>query len=126
MYALVVRHPIMASIVIWVLLLSVTSTFLEARGDVHPRWWATALVFFAIAYCSGVAWYFAYKKFPTNMPFAKVAGFIYAMTVAPYLVALALISFGAAPFCLWVAFAMAGAQFSWYAWRLHIRGTADR
>jgi hypothetical protein len=125
MWALVVRHPIAGSIVMWVVLLSLTSTCVEMRGDVHPQWWATALVFLAIAYGSGVTWYFAYKKPPAHLPLVKVAGFIYAMVLSPYLIAAALIFLGAALYSLWVTFAVTGVQFSWYAWRLHTRETAD-
>ena len=109
----------------WVVLLSLTSTCVEMRGDVHPQWWATSLVFLAIAYGSGVTWYFAYKKLPAHLPLVKVAGFIYAMILSPYLIAVALTFLGAAPYCLWVTFAVTGVQFSWYAWRLHTRETAD-
>jgi hypothetical protein len=125
MLALVVRHPIIGSIVAWVVLLSLTSTCLEVRGDVHPRWWATALVFLVIAYGSGVTWYFAYKKSSTRLPLVKIAGFVFAMTLAPYLIADALVFLGAAPFSFWAAFAVTGVQFSWFTWRLHTRNAAD-
>lgn len=110
------RRPVLSSLVWFLLLLSITDSFLLVGADAPDRAWASALAVVVIAGGAGPVYWI--QRNTAGLPPSRLAALLSALGTAPYLLTGALVMVGAASWVLWIALTAVAIHLGWMVWFL--------